>query len=296
MARIRTIKPDFWSDETVVELQLATRLLFIGLWSFCDDQGYIDYRPRQIKMRVFPVDDVDVEGCLHELHRRGMVACFDTADGPVLQVCGWSRHQRISNAAAPRYDHGDLRPLSSLPQILARAREGSGVLRNPPGEGRKERKGMEGKEIEPTVLSTSENAANGTSTCQASRPDVDELCEHLADRIEANGSKRPKVGAKWRTSARLMLDRDGRTLAQAHAAIDWCQDEDFWRTVILSMPTLRSKYDQLRLSAQRTTHNHPDHPKKSTTDERFAQGMALSAKFADDDPCQSGLIELGSLA
>lgn len=83
------------------------------------------------------------------------------------------------------------------------------------------------------------------------RADVEQLCAHLAERIEGNGSKRPKVTVKWRHAARLMIDKDGRTAEQVTRAIDWCQSDDFWRSNILSMPKLREKYDQLRLAAQR---------------------------------------------
>jgi hypothetical protein len=83
------------------------------------------------------------------------------------------------------------------------------------------------------------------------RDDVERLCAHLADRIEGNGANRPNITQKWRDAARLMIDRDGRTEQQVHAAIDWCQDSEFWRTNILSMPTLREQYDRLRLQAQR---------------------------------------------
>lgn len=83
------------------------------------------------------------------------------------------------------------------------------------------------------------------------RDDVDRLCTHLASRIEGNGSKRPAITSRWRDAARLMLDRDGRTEQQVHAAIDWSQDHEFWRPNILSMPKLRDKYDQLRLQASR---------------------------------------------
>lgn len=48
-----------------------------------------------------------------------------------------------------------------------------------------------------------------------------------------------------------MLDRDGRTEQQVIAAIDWSQADDFWRSNILSMPTLREQYERLRLQAQR---------------------------------------------
>lgn len=81
------------------------------------------------------------------------------------------------------------------------------------------------------------------------RPDVEQICTHLADRIEANGSKRPVITVAWRTAARLLLDKDGRTVDQVLKAIDWCQADPFWRANVLSMPKLRDKYDQLRLKA-----------------------------------------------
>lgn len=85
------------------------------------------------------------------------------------------------------------------------------------------------------------------------RDDVERLCAHLADRIEANGSKRPTITRRWRDAARLLLDRDNRTEEQVVRAIDWCQADEFWRSNILSMPKLREKYDQLRLAAQRAS-------------------------------------------
>jgi len=83
------------------------------------------------------------------------------------------------------------------------------------------------------------------------RPDIEALCTRLAERIEANGSRRPTITKAWRDACRLMLDRDGRTPEQVSAAIDWCQANDFWRSNVLSMPKLREKYDQMRLQATR---------------------------------------------
>lgn len=78
------------------------------------------------------------------------------------------------------------------------------------------------------------------------------LCAMLADRIEANGSKRPSVTKKWLDAARLMVERDGRTVQQVANMIEWCQrDGCWWRSNILSMPKLREKYDQMRLQAMR---------------------------------------------
>lgn len=87
------------------------------------------------------------------------------------------------------------------------------------------------------------------------RPEVEKLCQHLADRVAANGSKRPVITKSWRDAARLLIDKDGRTAEQVMNAIDWCQADEFWRTNVLSMPTLRKQYDRLRLAAKRQPTN-----------------------------------------
>jgi hypothetical protein len=57
-------------------------------------------------------------------------------------------------------------------------------------------------------------------------------------------------------------------------AIDWCQDDEFWRSNVLSMPKLREKYEQLRLQAsRRRTGGRP------TNDQRVAQAMAIGAQL-----------------
>jgi hypothetical protein len=111
----------------------------------------------------------------------------------------------------------------------------------------------------PTPTTTPSNQqTSGITTPDASmelaptiRQDVEQVCEHLAGCIEANGSKRPEITKRWRDAARLMLDKDGRGIEEIHGAIDWCQRDEFWRANVMSMPTLREKFDQLRLQAQR---------------------------------------------
>ncbi|OKI16543.1 hypothetical protein [Streptomyces sp. CB03911] len=83
------------------------------------------------------------------------------------------------------------------------------------------------------------------------RADVEEACALLADLVEANGSKRPTITAKWRDAARLMLDKDRIALDDVLGAIRWSQADEFWCSNVLSMPKLREKYDTLRLRAQR---------------------------------------------
>jgi DNA-binding MarR family transcriptional regulator len=117
-----------------------------------------------------------------------------------------------------------------------------------------------------------------TDVATVDRIDIEQVCRHLADRIEANGSKRPTITQGWRDAARRLIDKDGRTVEQIIRCIDWCQDDDFWRSNVLSMPKLREKYDALRLQAQRGQANGH---RPSTTDQRVAQAQALKARFRE---------------
>lgn len=101
------------------------------------------------------------------------------------------------------------------------------------------------------TTSPSQTATSAIELAEAPRADVERICEHLADRVEGNGAKRPSVTKGWRDSARLMLDNDKRTEEEVHGAIDWCQSDDFWRSNVMSLPKLREKFDTLRLQAQR---------------------------------------------
>lgn len=110
-------------------------------------------------------------------------------------------------------------------------------------------------------------------TSETPREDVERLCRHLADRIEANGSKRPAIGKRWRDAARLLIDKDGRTEAQVMTAIDWCQQDEFWHRNILSMPKLREHYDRLRLAWQAERRKKSQPGRQQETDDQFKRAM-----------------------
>lgn len=76
MARIRSVHPALFTDEAVVSCSAAARFLFIGLWTEADDQGVFEWRPLQIKMRLLPADDVNVQTLLDELATRGLIQAF----------------------------------------------------------------------------------------------------------------------------------------------------------------------------------------------------------------------------
>ena len=98
MARIRTIKPEFWTSEQVVECSTIARLMFIGIWNFCDDGGVHPASPKRLKMEVFPGDDFtinDIEQFVAELMVNKLVVEFSHDGKTYWQVTGWKKHQKI---------------------------------------------------------------------------------------------------------------------------------------------------------------------------------------------------------
>lgn len=100
MARIRTIKPAFWTDEKLAQLEPVVRLTFLGLISaMADDGGRCKADPRLVKAAVWPLDDdircADVAQHLDDLERVGRVLRYTVDGATYLEIVNWSRHQRI---------------------------------------------------------------------------------------------------------------------------------------------------------------------------------------------------------
>lgn len=105
MARIRTIKPEFWASEQVMELSVAARLAFIGLWNFSDDRGVHTASAKRLKAELFPSDDVTSEGVatlMVELIQNDLVGEFEAGGKRYWYVTGWDKHQIIRK---PTYRH-----------------------------------------------------------------------------------------------------------------------------------------------------------------------------------------------
>ncbi len=135
MPKIRGIKPEFWTDEDIVELSIPARLLFIGLWNFACDNGHLQDKPRQLKMRILPGDDVKVGELLDELVGSGRIA---RESGWIL-VPKFSKHQRIDKRYFTICDRdgcdrpGSDSPTSQRESHGAHSGNTSGARRDPSG-------------------------------------------------------------------------------------------------------------------------------------------------------------------
>ena len=100
MARMRMVKPEIVSSEQFVSCSRDARLLFITLWTQCDDRGVHQDSARRLKMELFPADDDAttsvISGWLEELVKIGLVGRFASGSDQYLYVTGWQRHQRVT--------------------------------------------------------------------------------------------------------------------------------------------------------------------------------------------------------
>ncbi|MFD8545579.1 hypothetical protein [Streptomyces sp. NPDC059649] len=244
MARIRSIKPEFFTSLTVADLTPEQRLTFIGLWTHADDEGRCVDDARLIKAAVWPLDDrtaADIEGDLGALSESSLILRYTLNRKRYLAVRSWSEHQRINRPTASKLPPPPEGPEHDLTCPNDSSSTPHGDLTE---DSLAERKGKEqGKE------QGKEGAEPPASADAPPRHDVERVCKHFADVIEKGGDKRPRVTDKWRTDMRRLIDIDGVTPDQAIAAIDWAHASDFWNAIILSPAKLREKYPTLRRQA-----------------------------------------------
>lgn len=122
MARIRTIKPEFFNSFDVASLSPLSRLFYAFLWTEADREGLMEWKPKNYRMRFFPTDDYQVDDLANELIDAGLIVIHDDE---ICQIPEFKKHQVINNRESDSV---------LLSRVVTR------------GSGRKEgRKGKEGK-------------------------------------------------------------------------------------------------------------------------------------------------------
>jgi hypothetical protein len=105
MARIRTVKPEFFRHELLQDLEielpeLKPMLVFIGLWGQCDKNGVFEFKPRQLKLDILPFLDFDMGASLLLLRETKLISLL-CHEGKVYGfIPSFKDHQRITGREA----------------------------------------------------------------------------------------------------------------------------------------------------------------------------------------------------
>lgn len=128
MSRIRSIHPGLFTDEAFVCLSPMARILLMGIWTECDDDGIFEWSPLKLKMRVLPADNADASGLLEEMLSANVVMRFDAegkAYGAVRNFCQYQRPQK------PKAVHPKSEAVRDFINMKAREkRDGTGAVQD----------------------------------------------------------------------------------------------------------------------------------------------------------------------
>ena len=129
--RIRSIKPEFWESESLGRVSREARLLFIGLFSCCDDVGRARASSRLLASRLYPYDDdafKKLPGWISELEKQGCIRLYQVDGEAYLDIPKWQNHQKIDKPSA-----------SKLPSFDDVREDSRGFEKNSLGTGNRER-------------------------------------------------------------------------------------------------------------------------------------------------------------
>ena len=213
MARIRTIKPEFWTDSAVGECSPSARLLFIACWNFADDQGGLDRSAKQLKAQAFPYDVVDCEPLVQELLGQGLLIEYEVTDKKYLHIKNFLVHQKIDNPARPRIPPYEDSHIKSEPSA------------SPRGGLAAEGKGREGS-LKEGIKSREEPRAARSAPTTAKRIAEDfELTPERRRIAESEHLDAERVFAKFRDYWRSASGANARKLDWDATWRNWCRSE-----------------------------------------------------------------------
>ncbi len=114
MARIRTIKPEFFTSEDIVSLSPLARLLYIALWCESDKEGRLAWKPMTFKLRYLPAESCEIDALCGEVINGGLVVLYGNGLAHIPQ---FRKHQHIN----PRETESQLpAPHDALPTRASR--------------------------------------------------------------------------------------------------------------------------------------------------------------------------------
>lgn len=103
--RIRTLKPEFWTNEELANLDEFTRLAAIALLNYSDDEGFFKANAELIRGAIFPFEknSTRIQRALVELSNIRFLALYSGTDGRTYgQVLTFAKHQKIDRPSASK--------------------------------------------------------------------------------------------------------------------------------------------------------------------------------------------------
>jgi hypothetical protein len=110
VARIRTIKPEFFTSEDIFGLTPLARLFYVSLWCEADREGRLEWKVGTLKARYLPADNCDINALAQELIDMGLIILYEVDGKKYAEIPTFVEHQIINNRESeskipPRVPH-----------------------------------------------------------------------------------------------------------------------------------------------------------------------------------------------
>jgi len=242
MPRIRYLKPQFFKDEHVADLSFAERLFFCGLWCFADKNGNLEYRPRWLKVEIFPYDDeLNIEEMLINLEGK-FITSYEIGDRKYIKINNFHKHQKMHKTEKVLYpdmpagiktDQTDLNPF-----------KGNKNRRNGKGEGNEKGEGK--KKNSPAFQKTKSGPVIKINN--KFLPSDLEFVQTMRTDISKHDAKRKFIGPieSWAEDIRKLREIDHRTMEDITGLWSLIQTDPFWHKQILSASKFRLQFSDLK--------------------------------------------------
>lgn len=281
--RIRSIKPEFWRSPDIDSLDWHQRLIFIGLWSYVDDNGVGDARVASIAADLFASDlSVDptetlrrVSLALDEFELRGMIIRYSVGSRPLLYVTNWTSHQIVKNPSKgncyPLPPAETVKSAQTLRRVYGESTETLGTGAGEQGSRGTGELGSRGSEEQGAKDSRPPQAA-GTSA-----PDrFAEFWQTYPRKVGKDDARNAWKAAKRRADQQAIIDGSTRLAS----------DPNLPETQFIPYPATwlrRGGWDDEPLPPRRDGPRGQPPPRIATADQRFADGMALVQRLAAEE-------------
>jgi len=206
MARIRSIKPEFFRHKRLFSLERETgfpiRVAFAGLWCCADREGRFRWDADDLGLQCLPWDDVDFRAVLDALRTRGFVVAYTVEGVDYGVIPGFKRHQIINNKerasllpAPPDglIEQGELLGYSTKQANASRTRQSRVV------DASSTRQRRVAEDVDPETGEITSRDQNG--------PDFEESATGSTDDDDASGTRAQRVATR---GADTLLEGKGK--------------------------------------------------------------------------------------
>lgn len=262
MARTRQIKPGFFLNTELSNIDATGRLLFIGLWTLADRDGRFEINPKKLKAQIFPYDEhltsTVLIRYLHQLSTLGFLIVYKMDNKIYGEVQNFAKHQHCHKDEKP-LDFPSPDRCEVIVDVELTISHHCSTVPAPCQH--------HADTVPIRLLSSNSNPNTSNNNLKAPRVFDDavvDLSELLRDKILENNPqiKHPKVrGESWFDRTCEDINRaihiDKRTPEQLRIMISWCQNDNIpdsngfcWANNILSGAKLREKYDKMLMKVR----------------------------------------------